>query len=221
MNHQRHKYGYALAGKILVLEGLISAGKSTASQELMTAADAMGIKTHFFAEPLNQSLLELFLSNQKKYAFTFQMAMLIKRQAIYREAFELAKEGYFCIIDRSLYGDYCFALMHMNRGNIDPIEWGTYLDSLNSEKFEHPDYVVYLKVTPETAIIRCAARDRRGEGSYDTEYFRELCEIYDSVIPSSPANGMIILDWNKHREIEDIAPAILSAILKAHKTIIF
>src|SRR5579885_882482 len=105
------KYGPALRGKVAILEGLISAGKSTAGEEIAKFVNDLGIPCRFFPEPLLPGLLDLFLSDQKTYAFSFQLTMLVKRQAIYREAFELAKQGYFCIIDRSLYGDYCFALM--------------------------------------------------------------------------------------------------------------
>ena len=221
------KYGPTMRGRILIIEGLISAGKSTAGLEIVKFLEEHGIKAKFFPEPLIPSLLKLFLSNQPRYAFAFQLAMLIKRQAIYREAYQLTEQGYCCVIDRSLYGDYCFALMHKQRGNISekttlndnaPTEWGSYLDTLHSEQFEHPDYVVYLKVTPEVAIERCKRRDRDGEKVYDINYFSELCYRYDSVIPSSPANNMIVLDWNKDRDGEKgkIVKDILDEVKKAY-----
>lgn len=224
------KYGPCLKGRILILEGLISAGKSTAAREIITYAKKLGIKTQFFPEPLIPELLQLFLSDQKKYAFSFQLSMLIKRQAIYREAESYANQGYLCVIDRSLYGDYCFALMHKNRGNISDnnspntivenakstSEWKSYLTVLHSEKFEHPDYVVYLKVTPETAIKRCVVRDRQGEDNYDKQYFSELCEIYSSVIPSSPSKQFMTLDWNQPRDSETIVKDILNAVKNSY-----
>jgi len=208
INPELRKYGPCTRGRVIIIEGLISAGKSTAGVEMCKYLNELGIKARFFPEPLIPSLLHLFLSNQEKYAFAFQLAMLIKRQTIYREAYQLAQQGYCCIIDRSLYGDYCFALMHKNRGNITdvttlndkaPTEWKSYLDALHSEHFEHPDYVIYLKVTPDVAIERCKKRDRDGEKAYDIEYFKELCDTYDKIIPSTPANNMMVLDWNKDR----------------------
>ena len=205
---QLRKYGPMLKGRILILEGHIAAGKSTAGKELTKFLTDLGIKTKFFPEPLIPGLLKLFLSDQKKYAYSFQLAMLVKRQAIYREARTLADQGYFCIIDRSLHGDYCFALMHKNRGNIteqntldqdSPTEWGSYLEVLASEEFQKPDYVVYLKVTAKKAIERCKNRDRNGEKAYDIKYFEELGKIYDSTIPQSPSLGYLVLDWNEDR----------------------
>lgn len=228
-NPSLRKYKTAIQGRVCILEGLISAGKSTAGEQLAEYVNSMGIPCRFFPEPLVPGLLDLFLSNQKKYAFAFQLAMLVKRQAIYREAWEYASKGYFCIIDRSLYGDYCFALMHKTRGNISDepasldessvVEWKSYLSALHSEEFEHPDYVLYLKVSPETAIARCIRRDRNGEKKYDRPYFQELCEVYDSVIPSSPSKCIDVLDWNEDREIKTIAPFLLDRIKKLYESI--
>ena len=210
------KYAAAIRGKVLVLEGLISAGKSTAGNEIIGFVQSLGIPCRFFPEPIIPELLALFLSDQPKYAFAFQLTMLVKRQAIYREAYEYAKKGYFCIIDRSIHGDYCFATMHKNRHNISEIEWEAYLSVLHGERFEHPDYVVYLQVTPETAIKRCSIRDRKGETSYDKAYFDELCQIYSTVIPQSPSKPYLTIDWDEPRDKSTIAQAILNEIKAAY-----
>jgi deoxyadenosine/deoxycytidine kinase len=218
VNPALRKFGSCLRGKVMVLEGVISAGKSTAGAILTQYVQSLGIPCRFFPEPLAPALLDLFLSDQKKYAFAFQLTMLVKRQALYREAFELAKKGYFCIIDRSLYGDYCFALLHKNKGNIaveaekskmtleeikensGSSEWKSYLEVLHSEKFEHPDYVIYLQVSVDTAIKRCLKRGFKKEDTYDRQYFQDLCSLYDNVIPNSPANHFIVIDWNDEKD---------------------
>ena len=112
------KYRPVLLGKVLILEGLISAGKSKAGRSIEKYCDDLGFQCKFFPEPVIPDLLQLFLNDQKKYAFAFQLAILIKRQSIYKTAYEYAKKGYFCIIDRSLYGDYCFAKLQYNLMNL-------------------------------------------------------------------------------------------------------
>lgn len=243
INPDLRKYGPSLTGRILILEGLISAGKSTAGREIIDFVTGLGIKCKFFPEPLIPELLQLFLSNQKKYAFAFQLGMLVKRQAIYREAADYASKGYFCVIDRSIYGDYCFALMHKKRGNIsdgsellagnniandvtgqksttsEPAEWKSYMEVLHSEQFEHPDYVIYLEVTPDTAIKRCVRRDRQGESKYDRAYFQELCDVYSSVIPSSPAKHFLVIDWNEDRTDGSIAKPLLNEVKKLYDSL--
>lgn len=211
------KYGSALRGKILILEGIISAGKSTAGLELAKECRKMGIKTKFYPEPLCQPLLKLFLSNQKKYAFVFQTTMLCKRQQIYQDAYRESQNGTFCIIDRSLHGDYCFAKMHNSNGNIDADEWNTYLKLLKDESFIHPDYLIYLKVSSSTALSRCAKRDRDGESAYTLEYFEDLCKVYDSVIEIADSSSSLVLDWNEERQSHEISSYLLDRINELYK----
>jgi deoxyadenosine/deoxycytidine kinase len=218
-NPMRRKYASALRGKILVLEGIISAGKSTAGHELKKFCDSIEVPCKFFPEPLCAPLLSLFLKDNKKYAFAFQLAMLIQRKALYIQAQEYAQKGYFCIIDRSLHGDYCFAKMHLNRGNICQDEWDTYIELLNTDQNLSPDYVLYLKVTAQVAISRCAIRDRKGESAYDLEYYNDLCNIYDIVIECSPRHAMKSVDWNEDRRNVEIAPVLASHILEMYNTI--
>lgn len=219
VNPNLRKYGPCLRGKVLIVEGLISAGKSTAGSELEKFAKELGIPCKLFPEPLIEGFLGLFLGDQKKYAFAFQIGMLVKRQAIYREAFELSKQGYFCIIDRSLHGDYCFAMMHKNSGNITDTEWKAYLDVLHSEQFEHPDYVVYLETTPNNAFKRCINRARKGENTYTLKYFQELFEVYRNVIPASPSKSILVIDWNEDRTKDSIVEPILQELKLAHESI--
>lgn len=219
VNPNLRKYGPCLRGKVLIVEGLISAGKSTAGSELEKFAKELGIPCKLFPEPLIEGFLGLFLGDQKKYAFAFQIGMLVKRQAIYREAFELSKQGYFCIIDRSLHGDYCFAMMHKNSGNITDVEWKAYLDVLHSEQFEHPDYVVYLETTPNNAFKRCINRARKGENTYTLKYFQELFEVYRNVIPVSPSKNILVIDWNEDRTKDSIVEPILQELKTAHESI--
>jgi deoxyadenosine/deoxycytidine kinase len=226
INHGLKRYGGSLRGKVCVLEGIISAGKSTAGQELTKYVEQnLGIKCRFFPEPLIQELLDLFLSDQKKYAYVFQMTMLMKRLAIYREASELAKQGYFCIIDRGLYGDYCFALMHKNKGNISDsagvnteqvTEWKAYLAAMHAETYEHPDYVIYLEVDSDTAIKRCRARDRQGEKAYTKEYFDQICSVYSNVIQTTPTHSFITVDWKENRPKDKIVVPLLEKIKAAY-----
>jgi deoxyadenosine/deoxycytidine kinase len=218
VNPNLRKYGACLRGKVMIVEGLISAGKSTAGTELEKFAHDIGIPCRLFPEPLIEGFLGLFLQDQPKYAFAFQIGMLVKRQAIYREAFELAKQGYFCIIDRSLHGDYCFAMMHKNSGNISDAEWKAYLEVLHSEQFEHPDYVIYLETTPENAFKRCISRARKGENTYTLKYFQELFAVYRSVIPASPSKNILVIDWNEDRSKDHISEPILAEIKRAYET---
>lgn len=197
--HDARNFKRMLEGKLLIIEGIIGAGKSTLSSDIFNLCKQAGIKVIHFEEPIIRDLFDLFLSDQKKYAFAFQLAMLCKRQIIYKDADRLCKDGYFCIIDRSLHGDFAFATMHKERNNISDHEWKAYLDCLKSETLREPDFVAYLNVNPGKAIERTIRRDRSGEDSYDIKYFRDLEAVYKKIIPLIPAGILIDHDWSIDR----------------------
>lgn len=60
------------------------------------------------SEKIPESLLDLYLSDMKKYTFSFQVIVARERIRIYKEASENAKSGYVVFIDRGLWGRLCF-----------------------------------------------------------------------------------------------------------------
>lgn len=192
-----------LRGSIILVEGIIGAGKSTLGKELSVMLNRIGIKAHLFEEEINMPLLELFLSDMKKYAFTFQMYMLQNRQGVYREAITYAEQyNGVSIVDRSLFGDIAFARMHHMSGNIGSEEWNVYQSTIESTTLRMPSSIIYLDVAPSTAMRRITARNRGSEGTqYDEEYLHSLHDSYmDSM---SDVKGQVhFIDWNKDRKID-------------------
>ena len=202
----------SLTGKVLIIEGLISAGKSTAADQIRDYAHSKGVKCHYFPEPFNIETLQLFISNPKKHALSFQLDILSKKNEIYHQACGLAGKGYLTIIDRSLHGDYCFAKLHHDIGNITDDEWKFYLQFYNKINFPYPDYLLYLDVNVETAMKRCSERNRKGESAYTKEYFDKLRDIYPSVMKQVPKERIALLDWNKSRSLNEIQKTIIKTI---------
>src|SRR5690606_38169823 len=123
---------------------------------------------------VNNHLLGKFLENQKTNAFWFQTIMMMKRIEIYKSAEEHAKNGGLSIIDRSLNGDYSFALMQHNSGNISLDDWNFYNEQLENESSElrEPDITIFLDVDPAVSIERLIRRGNESERkAYDTQYF--------------------------------------------------
>ena len=81
---------------MIILEGNIFSGKSTLCKIL---EKELGIPAHYeVSSPETTHMLELFYSDQKRYAFLTQMHFLISR---HRQARSLGE----CILDRGLEGD--------------------------------------------------------------------------------------------------------------------
>lgn len=203
------KYKF-LKGSIVVIEGNIASGKSTLCEKLTEFLNSIGLKTQLYKEPILQSYLDTFLQNQPKYAFGFQMAMLIENQCLYGDATSFIEGGGIAVMDRSFMGNRVFARVQHAFGNIDDKEMTLYDDVFGRIKAKSPDYIIYLTVKPEINIQRCALRDRTCEAkTYDLDYFTTMNKYYDATIAELQRdNNVMIIDWNK-----DIPASYYSTVL--------
>lgn len=193
-----------LRGAIILVEGIIGAGKSTLSHKLYNLLKHADIPVLFLEEEVDPIMLDLFLSDMKKYAFAFQMLMLVQRQKIYMQGLDFArKENGVVIIDRSLYGDMAFCALHVDHGNISDIEWKAYESVMSSTPLPQPSYILYLEVTPEVALERIRARNRGKEASaYTLDYLHDLDVNYKVAMEESRIPIQYI-DWNAPSHLND------------------
>jgi len=167
-----------LRGNIVLLDGLISAGKTTLGKSIEKYLNESGVKCKFFTE-YDNPLLNLYISNRAKYSFLFQLIMVRERIHIYQEATALAEQGYFVIIDRSLTGDYAFALMQRNAGFINEDEWNIYIKTISEARLIEPSAIIYLETDAETSFNRMIKRGNEAEvNGYQLSYFEELERSY-------------------------------------------
>lgn len=203
------KYKF-LKGSIIVIEGNIASGKSTLTERLTEFLNDIGLNTKLYKEPILQTYLDTFLQDQTKYAFGFQMSMLIENQCLYGDATSFTKGGGIAVMDRSFMGNRVFARVQHEIGNITDKEMMVYDDVFRRISARMPDYVLYLTVKPEINVQRCQRRDRTCESKvYDLDYFSRLNRNYDATIEELRTNNnVIVFDWNK-----DIPDAYYSQVL--------
>jgi deoxyadenosine/deoxycytidine kinase len=168
---------------IVWCEGIIASGKSRLTKQLETA---LGFRS--FPEPVaDRGYLELFYADQKRFAFSLQIEMLRRRWDIHRLAMLECRAGTYpgTILDRGLPGDRVFAWMHHKSGNLHPLEWQTY-EALYSEFMSvphmQPTVLVYLDVSPETAMRRIHSRGRPSEERITLDYLSSLGEAYHQLL---------------------------------------
>jgi deoxyadenosine/deoxycytidine kinase len=175
-----------VASGATALEGSIGAGKTTFGKGAVKLMRLLGFPSEFLEEPLIEDYLKLFLEDQKKHAYGFQREKCFARSKVYRKAEKLLdrKMARAVLIDRSRQGDWAFALMHRECGNMTEKEYETYLNILNKDAnlLRRPDRCIYFKVAPKTAMRRIAVRDRCGEDSYTEKYLLDLRSAYDKVL---------------------------------------
>ena len=166
------------------IEGNIGSGKSTLVNKLKEEfKEISDIKVHFVDEPVSQwetikseegkNMIELFYSDPKKYAFTFQMMAYISRLAMLHEAI-LRYPNDIIITERCLLTDYhVFAkLLHENKEMLD-VEFKIYQKWFYyfQQEIEVTGFI-YVRTTPEIAYERCLKRARVGE-TISLEYLKQ------------------------------------------------
>ena len=184
-----------LIGSEIIIEGLIGVGKSTLGKSVTSYLEKIGLPVRFFNEFLNIKLLKLYINDMKHYGYAFQIIMMRERLRIYKEAKEFSKKGGISIIDRSLIGDYAFALMLKNKGYINDAEWEVYLDLMKYESDDEPNITVFLQCTPEQAFERMKNRSLQVEkDGYSLNYFKDLDAAYQNVI-NKISHNIAIVPW--------------------------
>ena len=183
------------------IDGIIGVGKSTAVEQI-----GKRLNLNILPEPVNDELLKIYYSNQKRWGFPFQIDMLNKRFAIQLKSSSDINGG---IIDRTLPGDRVFAKMLWERKKIHPMEWKIYEQSYYTfiNLLYPPNLLIYLEATPEVAYMRIKRRAREAElddllpieylKNLHTEYRKMLEEFYLGKHPWSDRTEVLEIDWNK------------------------
>ena len=122
---------------ILSIEGNIGSGKSTIIDYLKEKyKNDTNNEIVFLPEPVdewetikdeeNNTILQKFYADQKKYSFTFQIMAYISRLNLLRKTIK-ENPGKIIISERSLFTDkYVFAKMLFDSGNMESIQYQIY-----------------------------------------------------------------------------------------------
>jgi len=214
---------------VLVIEGMIGVGKSTAVETLLRDAKSV---SHFeevivLPEPIKKEVLDDYIrdmkdGNRKMRAWSFQMTTAVKRLHDYDKARRLAraKPNRLVVIDRGLFGNEAFARMQCKRGHFDEVdlhlyevEIGVHDGSLERLRDDPIFQTVYLRATPETAWRRTLARgDKEEVGGYDLQYMQDLFDAHEEVLKGQ---NVVTLNWENDEAVENgkIEHKLLARIL--------
>ena len=213
---------------IFSVEGNIGSGKSTLITYLKDKYKYNNI--HFLHEPVDEwnefkdeqniTILQHFYSDQKKYAFTFQMMAYISRLSAMKK---IIKKNQYDIIftERSIFTDKnVFAQMLFDDNKIDKLHYDIYLKWFNEFIDDIPPiHVIYLKTTPEISYERVKKRAREGEEVIGVEYLKRCCEYHDKWLEKEN-NIYIIIDGNKNIYKDDnLDLSYLESCIEKHRTL--
>jgi len=208
----------------LGISGIIAAGKTEFMRSLKVAYSCMTFQEPTIAseggEP-NPYLLSFYdylqrfnesetegqastLARLRHVAFAMQIYLLQKRYKDHQASVWMSEQGNLVVQDRTIWEDWIFARMLNDHPDklITDRDYKTYKDLLSSMKWTlmYPHAIIYLDVTPETALRRFTQRGRKGE-SITLEYLKSLHHYYQSYISDMSKRTYVCkVDWNEDNQ---------------------
>lgn len=190
------------SGKLLCVEGLIGAGKTTLCTRMQELSNNLKV---IFEEVAPPEDLADFYMEPKQTAYKIQKYYFDSRHRIYERALKMYFLGYIVVMDRCVYTDKIFATLNRNEGNIREEDYINYCKRYDTvtKKLRAPDAFVVLERTPANCMtsIRERTERRRREGkemgefnitlSYLENQLVSMNEFFDSI-----DRKVIRFDWN-------------------------
>lgn len=157
-----------------------------------------------YLEPVDKNpFLGRFYDDKKRWALHSQLRFFIEASRQGREIQKDLSGKRHCIEDRILAEHEMFARMQFETGSIDRETFELYCDTadLVRDLVPTPDLVIFLDVSPETAMRRIAQRGREEEAGVEIEYLKKLDIQYSRLIAKLKNMGtnVLTLDWNEER----------------------
>jgi deoxyadenosine/deoxycytidine kinase len=178
---------------IITIGGNIGCGKSTVIEELN---DLLGGSCTVVPEPIHEwgSWIDLFYTNQSKYALGFQMKILHSFLRCLRGA-DLSKP---IITERSPTDSLeVFSKVLYDDKIMNHLEYNLYKEYVEDVGWK-PNVYIYLQTTPDVCIQRIHQRARGCESGMDEEYIKKLGDAYNKMHVKC---GMIhIVNANQSKE---------------------
>lgn len=195
-----------------ILEGNIGAGKSTFLKLIQKHVPYISVAQepiHTWQQKVDgQSLLELFVQQPKRWAYTFEKTTMITRIQDHT-AFQKRQE--ILLVERSVYsGHYCFARNSYEQGFMTHAEWTIYQEWFNllvPQTCQSPSGFIYLRVSPDVAYKRMIKRNRQEEASVSKAYLQQLHMHHElflinkhNILTSIQPVPVLVLDINEEFE---------------------
>lgn len=183
----------------VALRGIIGAGKTTFTAE----AGALGWAVSY--EPVEDNpYLAAFYAGDNSVILSMEIFLALARQRQFRAIHASAADE---IADRSPEEDLIFAQLLHEDGRFDSDDYHDYLHIYGRLFRDVPelDVVIWLKVSPETALGRIRERARPSEMQVSDEdwlvYLTRLNEAYEN---QHHKDNVMVVDWEEPGAVEDV-----------------
>lgn len=193
-----------MSPQIIFIEGNIAVGKSTILKALAAAKTTLNIQCIF--EPVDtwqnlkdsngKNLLDLFYSDMKRYAYSFQSYAFLSRARMF-DTIDMNADIIF--VERSVFADKeIFATNCYKQGIMTEIEWLLYNDwftwMIPKCIPNLPSSIMYLQCPPELCKERLNTRNRTEEASVSLEYLQTIHDRHEEWLNTDPTICKAILN---------------------------
>jgi len=198
---------------IVVISGIIGAGKTTLINLLGHKLTQEGLKVVIVKEPVDEwktsGILQEFYANVPRWGYTFQAEAFRSRIMTIRKALENPGAD-IVLMERSPWDDKIFMEMLRDTEKITEMEWKLYLGWC--EMWElllpvTPDLFILLAPPVEECQKRVRSRGRPGEDKISDDYQSSLEEYHDRFFSSgdltSSGGSKLTEEVKKEEKIEE------------------
>ena len=180
--------------RIYSVDGNIGAGKTTFLEAVRASVSPT---VYVVLEPVGEwmrlknadgvSLLELFYSDKKRWAYTFQNCAILTRLRAIQSAMMDLPDDAIILTERSVLTDrYVFAEMLRASGDLDCLEWELYCKWFDTFAAALPiTGIIYLTTGVGTSAGRIVTRGRSGEDHIPLDYLSALDTAHRTWIEST------------------------------------
>jgi len=178
-----------MVGRLITVDGNIGVGKTLFCQRLVDSLPKAVLIEETAGMSVLKALREHYYDNPKEWATDMQFTILNDKITGYSKVADLTRGGSDVIIDRSIYGDACFARVHHRLGNMSDRDWFRYQLNFKSaeECLRTPDLAIFLNAPTTVCLERIRQRGREEEMGIDLEYLNlvqdEQFDIYSYFEP--------------------------------------
>ena len=192
--------------RLIVLDGLIGAGKSTLIKLLATRLNQNGYRAKAILEPVelwkSTGALQHFYNNIHEHAYEFQTFVYVTRIKEMLKSIKENPDTDIFILERSTFTDK-HVFFEMLKKDMIPTritmyyEWCELWDKLYPKK---PEIFVYLDTSVETSHSRLINRNRSEETNISQDYLKALetahYHFYHEIIPNQMRSKSFIIPRN-------------------------
>ncbi len=201
-------------GKLVVVEGIDGAGKTTQAKEIVKRLNKEGYNASYTKEPtdmvIGQFIREKILSGNLDINPLALQYLFNADRVMHMEKIEsLLQKGMIIVMDRYFWSSVAYAMADL--GEVK--DWYFTAFSILSfyNQFILPDFSFFLKVSPDIALERIKQSGKHNE-IYDTaEKLPKIEKNYEGLMKEFPELFTIINAEQKQEEITEEIVGIIKA----------